>query len=238
MAAVNPPNKAITPSKHKLREDQVITAYAKSWDFYDRNRKLVYGILAGIAVLVIAVVGYVFYMSRQEAKAGQEMAGAVAAYERGEYRMALDGTDEWTGLLEIADDYGNTDAGNLAYFYAGDALYKLGEYDQALDMFEAFDKEENLLGAGAIAGEAAIHEIKGEFQEAGETYERAAEFYESDLTTPVYLFNAARAYEEAGAFEEAVAAYEEVVERFPDSIQAGAADFFIAQARAKAVQPS
>src|SRR5690606_17436511 len=97
--------------------------------------------------------------------------------------------------LEIADEYGSTDAGNLARFYAADALFRLGEYDRALEYFRKYDEDDGLIGASAIAGEAAIRENKGEYEAAGDLYRRAALHYENELRSPEYLLQAARAYE-------------------------------------------
>jgi tetratricopeptide (TPR) repeat protein len=236
MTAINPSEK--TAAKHPLREDQVVTLYARALGYFDRNRKVVYGALAAILVVILLIVGYVFYMNRQQSLANEMLTEPVAAYEIGDYQTALSGTAEWQGLLAIADSYGSTDAGNLATFYAADALFQLGEYEQALDLFEAFDAEDNLLGASAVAGQAAVYETQGEFQQAAELYEQAASMYEDEMTTPEYLMDAARAYEQAGAIEQAVEAYEQIQERFPESAQAGTADFFIARAQARQTQPS
>ena len=140
MATLNPPQKI--SRRHELRQDQVVTGYARAWDFVDKNRTLVWGVIGAIVLLVVLAVAYVFYQQNQEAKAQGALAVPIRLYEQDNYREALDGADGAMGFLAIADEYGGTDAGNLAHFYAADALFNLGEYDQALDHFEDFDKEE------------------------------------------------------------------------------------------------
>ncbi len=227
MSALNPPRHV--SRKHELREDTVITFYARAWEFFDQNRKLIYGILAGIAAVALIVVGYVFYLNRQQEKAVDLLGSVVQLYEQGQYREALDGVEGTTGLLEIADEYGSTAAGNLATFYAADALFRLGEYDQALAYFRKHDPDKSLIGASAIAGEASIYEIKGDFKRAGDLYRRAALFYENELRSPEYLLQAGRAYEQAGAYADADKAYDTIVERFPDSNVAQGIDFYKAR---------
>lgn len=231
MSALNPPRHV--SRKHELREDTVITLYARVWEFFDQNRKVVYGALAGLAAVVLIVVGYVFYLGRQQDRAAELLGGVVQLYEEGQLRDALDGTAGSPGLLEIADEYGRTDAGNLARFYAADALFRLGEYDDALEHFRRFSKEKNLIGASAIAGEAAVNETRGEFRRAGDLYRRAALYFENELRSPEYLLQAARAYEQAGAYDQAEEVIDLAADRFPDSSVADAADFHKARLAAK-----
>lgn len=231
MSTLNPPKRI--SKKHELREDRVVTFYARAWEYFDRNRKLVYGILAGIVLLAVAMVAYVLYQNRQAAEAEQVLGRTVALYEEGSYQEALEGTADRLGLLEIAEDYGSTPAGNLAHFYAADALYQLGEYDRALEHFEAFDKGEDFIGASAVAGQAAIYENREEYERAAELYREAAFQYENDLSTPQYLLSAGRAYELAGQFGEAQEAYETIRDDYPDSAPAGNIEVYIARAEAK-----
>lgn len=231
MSTLNPP-KGIS-RKHELREDKVVTFYARAWEFFDQNRKLVYAALAGLVLLVVAAIGYVLYQNEQSAEAEQHLARIVSVYEEGSYQEALDGTIDRLGLIEIAEEYGGTQAGNLAHFYAADALYQLGEYDRAMEHFEAFDASSDFIGASAVAGQAAVYENRGEFEQAGELYRRAAFLYENPLSTPQYLVSAGRAFELAGMFDEAQEAYEVVQDEYPDSEAAGNIEAYIARAAAK-----
>ncbi len=231
MSTLNPP-KSIS-RKHELREDKVITFYARAWQFVDENRNVVYAALAGVVVLVAAIVGYVLYQNAQAAEAEEMLAGIVALYEDGSYQQALEGTADRLGLLEIADEYGGTPAGNLAHFYAADALFNLGEYDRALEHFSAFDVSRDLIGASALAGQAAVYEVREEFERAADLYRRAAYHFENPLTTPEYLFSAGRAFELAGLQDEAVEQYEAILNEYPESTQASNIEVYIARASAK-----
>lgn len=231
MATLNPPKRI--SRRHELREDKVITFYARAWEFYDQNRKLVYGVAAGLIVLVIAIVGYVLYQNRQAKEAERILGGTVALYESGALREAIEGTADQLGLVEIAEEYGNTPAGNLAHFYAADAYYQLGEYDRALEHFEAYDESKDFLGAASLAGAAAVYENREEYARAAELYRRAARLFESELTTPEYLLKAGRAYELAGDYAAALAAYQTIRDEYADSDPAGEIEVFIARVEAK-----
>ena len=231
MATLNPP-KPIS-RRQELRQDKVVTAYARLWEFVAENRTLVYGILAGVVVLALGLVAYVFMQAQRGEEAQRLLGGIIAVYEQGDYQAALDGIETGPGLLEIADEYDGTDAGNLAHYYAADALFRLGRYDEALDHFNDYDKAENLVGASALAGEAAIYEQRGDYERAGDLYRRAAGLFENDITSPEYLLQAGQAYEEAGAYDEALEAYEAIVEDFPESTLVSGIEFYTARARAK-----
>ena len=183
--------------------------------------------------MALIAVGYVFYLNQQQEEAVELLGAVVQFHEQGQYREALDGVEGTTGLLEIADDYGNTDAGNLAAFYAADALYRLGDHDEALRYFRKYDPDPSLIGASAIAGEASIYENRGDFERAGDLYRRAALFFENELRSPEYLLQAGRAYEQAGAFGEAEEVYDLISERFPESNAAQNIDFHMARVAAQ-----
>lgn len=231
-------SRTATSKRKALREDTVVTLYARWLDFYHRYRKQLYAGLAAIAVVIFGVIGYSYYQRQQEQRAQQLLGEVLPLYEQGKYREALDGADGRSGLLALARDYGSTNAGNLARFYAADALYRLGEYDQALELWQAFDSDDPMLAAAALAGQAAVYENKGEHERAAELYRRAADRYDNPVVTPQYLLRAGRNYEAAGNLEAARRMYEAIRERYPESAQATEAEIALARIAARASQPS
>jgi tetratricopeptide (TPR) repeat protein len=230
MSTLNAP-KTIS-KRQELRKDQVVTVYARAWEFYEENRTLVYGIAAGLVVVLLLIAGYAWMQNNKQATAQIELGAILPVYEEANYEAALEGTETAAGLLTVADEYGSTDAGNLAHYYAADALFRLERYDEALEHFQAFDKGDNLVSASALAGEAAIYEANGEFDRAGDYYIRAAEQFDSDITAPDYLLRAGQAYEQAGSYNDAQDAYETIRDDFPDSGAAGTIDFYLARVAA------
>jgi tetratricopeptide (TPR) repeat protein len=229
-----------SPSSTSRRTDSATASSETSLDLFTRalifveeNRTLLYGLLAAVVALAIAIPGYLYYQ-QQQADAANEMLGqTLPLYEQGRYQEALDGTADRPGLRTIAEQYGGTPAGNLATFYAGDALYQIESYDEALTYFEQYDKDADFLGASAYAAEAAIYENQGDVQRAAEQYEAAATHYESDLTTPRYLLSAGRAYEKAGAYAEAQRVYTTIQDEYGDTPQAQQAERFLARVAAR-----
>jgi tetratricopeptide (TPR) repeat protein len=225
------PTKKIS-RRQELRQDTVVTFSSRVWQALDNNRNLAYGILGVIALVVVGIIGYSYWQQQREADGQRFLAPAVSLYESGDYEAALNGSDDTMGLLAVASDYSMTNAGNLARFYAADALFRLGEYDRSLELFEDFDKDANYLGASALAGEAAIHEMKGQYERAGDLFRRAAFLFPNDVTAPGYLLEAGRAYELAGDYQAAVDAYNAVTKEYPTSTQARNVDILVARAGA------
>jgi len=218
--------------RHELREDQLATATAKGMTFLEEHRTLIIAAAAALVVVVLGVVGWGWYQARQDREAAEALGGILNAYEAGNYEEALEGTAEAPGLLEIADEYGSTNTGNLATFFAADALYQLGRYDEALEQFEDYDGGRDILGASALAGQAAVHEQRGEYARAGELYLRAADAYHSAATTPDYLMAAGRSFEAAGDYARAEATYERYGEEWGDHPNALLVEAFLARVRA------
>ncbi len=216
--------------RHELREDQVITFYSRLAIFFEDNRKLVFAVIGAVVVLVILGAGYNLFQEKKEDQAQTALAAAVRTYERGDYQLALDGAASGVaGLLEVARTFSGTDAGNLASYYAGDALYRLGKYAEALPYFEDFDKDNSILGSAAYAAEAAILENTGDHARAAERYERAASVFVTDFTTPQYLLNAGRNYASAGNFAKARSMYERIESDYPESAPAREIAYYTAR---------
>jgi tetratricopeptide (TPR) repeat protein len=227
MSTLNPTKKI--SRRHELREDKVVTFYARLLDFIDEHRTYVYGAGVALAAIILLWIGYTFMQAANQEKALDAMSGSVAAYEAGSYQTALDGTGGFLGLLDVADEFGGTDAGNLAHFYAADSFFRLGNYADALTHFRAFDKDGNIVGASATAGEAAVLESQGEHARAAGLYSRAATMYPSGATSPGYFMAAGRAYEAAGQTSSARRSYERVRDEYPDSQEAREIAFFLAR---------
>lgn len=230
MSTLNPTRKV--SRRQELREDKVVTFYARILNVFENNRQAV--IVAGASVLavILLTMGWNWYQGNRNDQALSEMAEAVRLYEAGSFQAALDGDVSFLGLMDVVDSYGGTASGNLARFYAADALFRTGDLESALEMFESYSKGNDYIGASAFAGEAAIHETQGNHERAGDLYMRAANVYSSDITSPMYLSNAARAYTAAGSTGDAIDALEMIQNDYPDSQAARSVEFKLAKLQA------
>lgn len=231
MTALKTPEK--TSRRQELRQNILVELYGRLLLLYEDNQQLVYGLGVGLLALVLAVPGYMYYHQQQEQQANQMLGQILPTYEQGNFDQALNGTAQQAGLLTIADEYGGTDAGNLAAFYAGSALYQQEQYDRALEYYQQFDKSNDFIGASAYAAEASIYESRGELEQAAQRYEQAASQYQNKLTAPRYLLEAGQAYEDAGNYAEAERVYQKVKDDYPDSNQASEVERYLARVQAR-----
>lgn len=216
MAQINAPKPAISYGRGEDSDDLLQSGFAQSSSFFEDNKTAV--IAAGVGLLVLAIGAVLFFNWRasKAAEAQQYLGAILTEYESGNYQAALDGTDQAPGLLDLADDYGSTPTGDQARFFAADAYLQLGNADEALAMFEAYDGD-GLLGASALAGQASIYETRGDYAEAAALYERAAESYPEDATAPGYLLDAARAHAAGGDAAAATTALQTLLDDYGDA---------------------
>lgn len=223
-----------TSRRQKLREDQLASAAAASLGFFEEHRKpLIAGAIA-LLVLIVLAFAYSFWQSSRDQEASEMLGTIFTTFEQGALAEALDGTAEAPGLIEIADRYGSTPTGNLATFYAGDALYQLGRFDEAMEYFQNYDAGRDILGASALAGQAAILEEQGESAQAADMFKRAAEAYDSPATTPDYLMSAGRNFEAAGDAAKAEEVYQQFLDNYDETPNAALVEALLARAEASA----
>ena len=222
-----------TPERKQHRESRLITMYARVWQFFDQNSGLVYGVLAGLVVLVLGGAGYIYYQNQQAQQAAEALAPVQSTFAEGNYEAALGTGQGQAGLLEVIEDYGSTPAGNLARLLAADAYYNLEQYDKALGTIEAYEAGEDLYGASARALEAAIYENRGDFEQAAALYMDAAELYPTKESAPQHLINAGRNFEAAGSYDQAINAYRRIEEEYSDADAVAEVPRYIARARAR-----
>ena len=114
-----------TKEKDTNKELEVEEIVSKSEQFIENNsKKIIYGIIA-VALVVGAVLGIKHgYLVPQEKKAAAAMFKGEQYFARDSFALALNGNGaDYEGFEAIIDQYGSTDAGNLAKAYAGICYY-------------------------------------------------------------------------------------------------------------------
>ena len=203
--------------------------------FIERNGKTMLIILGIIIVLVGGYFSYKYlYIAPRMEKASAAMFEAQNQFERDSFALALNGNASFDGFLTIADQYGNTPQGNLANHYAGLCYLYLGQYQEAVDAFEAYDAVKdnaagNLIGAQNIGLTGDAYVEMGKLNEGAKYYEKAAAFSDNISTTPLYLKKAGLVNEKLGNLAKALEQYETIRNNYPQSMQARDIEKFIAR---------
>lgn len=173
-------------------------------------------------VIALAVAGYFlfgYYKSSQNEQAQKEMFQAVYYFETDSLNLALNGDGNNLGLLNIIDEYGISEAGNLANFYAGAAYLKQGKYESAIEYLEDFKSSDLLVQprAYSLIGDAYMEQNK--FEDAAKYYEKASDYKPNKYFTPAYLMKAALAYEKLKQNDKAKEAYDKVITNYWESAE-------------------
>jgi tetratricopeptide (TPR) repeat protein len=184
-----------------------------------RNRNILIGVIAAVVLLVAAWVGYNYYKKTKNEEAQAYMFPAVYHFEADSLNKALKGDGINDGLVTIADEYGMTDAGNLAQFYAGVAYLKQGQFDNAITYLKDFKSSDLLVQARAQALVGDAYMEKGQAGEAITYYEKAADYKTNAFFTPQYLMKLAAAQETNNNTAAAIQTYDRIINEYPNSAE-------------------
>ena len=226
------------PKAKEILEDPeaIIDKFRDTEAFFYKNRKgLLYAGIAVVAV-ILGFIGYKYYIDEENKTAQAEMVNAVLLWERDSLKTALNGgKGAGTGLVDIADQYSATDAGNLANYYTGVALLKEGKFEEAIESLKEF-KANDLLVQGqvySLIGDGYM-ELKN-YEDAVEYYGKAANYKPNESFTPIYLMKLALAYELSKNYDNAVSSYDRIIQEYPVSRQVNDAKKYKARAEGLAL---
>lgn len=207
---------------HKeIKKDKLVTAYfqSKDWISQAENKKRVYTIFG---VIILAAVLVFFYIQNKKTKneeAETKLSAVITIYEQGNYQAAINGDPSKgvTGLNDIVNNYGGTESGQTAKLYLGNCFFFLKDYDNAYRYFDDYSGGNDLIKSSCLSGMGAVFEAKGDLMKAGEYYEKAAKINKDLITNQENLFDAIRAYSDAGDKNNAKKAYDMLLSDYPKS---------------------
>ena len=196
-------------------------------------------ILIAVAALIIVVGGWAAYSNLvagpREEKASTALAKAQDLFGQGEFQKALNGDKTMEGFLAVAENYGGTDAANLAKAYAGLCYANMAKWKEAVTYLEDFSTREDMMISPAITGALAnAYANTGDVDKAISTFKKAAEMADSkaednvnNSLAPTYMISAARLLESQNKKSEALEIYKEVKEKYVNSASSQDIDKYI-----------
>lgn len=196
-------------------------------------------ILIAVAALIIVVGGWAAYSNLvagpREEKASTALAKAQDLFGQGEFQKALNGDKTMEGFLAVAENYGDTDAANLAKAYAGLCYANMAKWKEAVTYLEDFSAREDMMISPAITGALAnAYANTGDVDKAISTFKKAAEMADSkaednvnNSLAPTYMISAARLLESQNKKSEALEIYKEVKEKYVNSASSQDIDKYI-----------
>ncbi len=222
-------------SQHQVEEEDINIgeAYSKAEKFLDENKQSI-GI--AIAAVVIVVLGTFYYFNMYlppiKKEAAIEIAGAQRAFEADSFNLAINGNNEFMGFEEIIESYGSTEVGNTAKYYMGVSLLQTGNYEEAIDFIKSYSAGDHITRATkeGVIGDCLSQ--LGEYENAISAYEKAANAYVNDFSTPIYLKKAGVTAEKIGDYAAAVTYYEEISKDYSASAEGRDIEKYLAHAQA------
>jgi tetratricopeptide (TPR) repeat protein len=206
----------------KRREETIVDlveAKEQAQDFFERNQRIIFGILGGIALLVA-----VFFIYRQlflipkETEASEQMFQAEFQFQQDSFQQALlNPGGGYSGFLDIIDNYSGTVAANLATYYAGICYLHLGKFEAAISYLEDFKPGGAITPIMKYGSIADAYSELGDLDQAASYYQRAVNSGDNGFLTPYYMKKLGLLYENTGDYEEAIAIYERIRKDFSNS---------------------
>ena len=221
----------MTKKIENQEEIVVAEAVSKTEKFFEENGKKV--VIAIVALLLLVAGGYAYkylVMDKNEVAAAELIVAAQDNFagETPNYDLALNGNEAGAGFLAVAEQYGQTKAGNLAKHYAGICYLHLGDLEKAAEYLAKYKAVRGLAAEVVNAqnlglqGDVAVEQ--GNYEKAAKLFAKAVKVSDNNYTAPLYLYKKGLALAAAGKAEAAKACYKTITEKYPSSVEAREAE--------------
>jgi tetratricopeptide (TPR) repeat protein len=204
--------------------------YTKADSFFHENKKGLYIVIAGIALLFAGYFGYNYYMDGRNEEAAEMIWKAEYYFEVDSIDKAMKGDNTYVGFEYIASEYSGTKTGKLAEYYLGICAMKKGEYQAAINHLEKCDFDDEIVGAIAKGSIGDAYIELGNVEEGIKYFDKAVSHSDNNFTSPIYLLKAGLAYEKMGNYNKALEAYATIKDKFPNSVEGRDIEKYIAKA--------
>ncbi len=195
----------------------------KSEAFFLKYKKaIIYGVIA----LIVIVAGYILYdnyvSGPREQKASTELAKSQELFNQEQFDKAL------PGFLKVASDYSSTDAGNLAQLYTGLCYAQMGKWAEAVKALEGFSgKGDQIISPAAEGALGNAYAHTNQLDKAVAHLKKAAEKADNNSLSPTFLIQAGEILESQGKNDEALKLYQQVKDKYFNSMQYQTIDAYI-----------
>ncbi len=210
-------------------------ALSKSEQFFENNKKTIFGCL--IAIIVI-IAGGMLYNAKvaqpRQIKAAEAIFPGETYFANGDYSTALNGDAYgFDGFEALAKQYKSTKAGKLAGLYAGLCYAQLDSMDIAQKYLEKFSGDDQMVAPSAMGALANCYATNGQVSKAASTFEKAAKKANNNLLSPYFYLQAGILYESLDKPAQALKLYKMIKVKYPESNESQEIDKYIARLTSK-----
>jgi TolA-binding protein len=240
--------------RHKLKENEFARTIAQARDAIDARGRDISTIVLVVVIALALIGGYTWWRQSRSTKANTKLAEALAVYEAPVIAPAAPApgspmpvqqpgtfaTEQakleaaLPKLVEAADAYPGTDAGIAARYQAASVLSVLGRHGEAEQRYqEVLDKagRGSIYARTARLGQAEAQVAQGKYDSAITIYRELSIDSNAQLPVDGILMHLGRACAKAGKKDDAVRAFNRVVEEFPQSVYVADARREMAEAK-------
>jgi tetratricopeptide (TPR) repeat protein len=208
--------------------------FARLNKFVRENQKSLIFIGGAVVAMVAIYLAYLqFYIGPREIEATNQMHVAQDFWTKKDWDKSINGDAGYPGFKKIIDQYSNTKAANLAYYYLGIAYLNKGEFQKAIDNLTNFRGDDNMVSSEALGSTADAYVELKDYDKAETYFRKAADKASNKFLSPVYLKKLGLVYEAQNDYKSADEVYKKIKEDYSDSPQAQNIDEYIARAEAK-----
>jgi tetratricopeptide (TPR) repeat protein len=195
----------------------------KTEAFFEKNKKaIIIAVVAVIAVIVCAILANNYYFEPRQQDASTELAKSQELFQQQDYAKALE------GFQKVAADYSSTDAGNLAQLYVGLCQAQLGKWQEAVNALESFSaRDDQMISPAAEGALGNAYANLNQLDKAVEHLKKAASKADNNSLSPTFLIQAGEILESQGKKAEALKLYQEVKDKYFNSMQYQTIDAYI-----------
>ena len=220
-----------TKDQQDLQQEKIQQTVSKTEQFYNENKKTIWGIVIGVIVLAAVILAYQQFVAKpKKAEAMAQMYPAEAAFRAGNFDAALNGDGSNLGFAQVISDYG-AKAGKAVYFYAGVCELQAGNWQGAADYLKKYNGKDEILAARAAACLGDAYVGLEDYKSALAQFEKAAGIADNAFAAE-YLLKAAVVCEELGDSAKALSLYKTIKDKYPQSIEGYDIDKYISRIEA------
>ena len=210
-------------------------ALSKSEAFFLKNKKaIIGGVIAVVAIIALWIIIDMFVITPNRVKGQEALAKGQTLFANDQMAQALQGDSTgFEGFLKLADEVSGQNA-NLANLYNGLAYAQQGKWEEAVSYLEKFKDQGDLMispAAEGALGNAYAHLNK--LDEAVNHLKNAAKRADNNSLSPTFLIQAGEILESQGKKAEALELYQEVKDKYFNSMQYQNIDAYIERASNK-----
>lgn len=202
-------------------------AATKTEAFVLKYKKVLgYGVVAVVAVVAAIILFNTLYLSPRQAEASTAMAKSQDYFAQEQFEKALNGDGATSiGFLKVIDQYGCTDAANLAHLYAGLCYAQLGKWQEAADQLDDYSAADDaMVSPAAEAALGNVYVNLGKTDDAISCLKKAAKMADKRSATghnvslaPQFLLQAGILLESQGKTSDALDIYQDIKKNYVNS---------------------